>query len=51
MDAVVADRVESRPFDAAIIAVGSELRMMLDGAKAVTDALGLGKAAGDMVKY
>jgi 4-hydroxy-2-oxoheptanedioate aldolase len=33
------------------IAVGSELRMMLDGAKKVVDALGLGKAAGDLAKY
>lgn len=33
------------------IAVGSELRMMLDGAKKVTDAIGLGKPAGEMAKY
>ena len=33
------------------IAVASELKMMLDGAKKVTDALGLGKPAGDLAKY
>jgi 4-hydroxy-2-oxoheptanedioate aldolase len=33
------------------IAIGSELRMMLDGAKAVVDAIGVGKAGGEMAKY
>jgi len=33
------------------VAVGSELRLMMDGAKKLADGLGLGKAAGDMVKY
>jgi 4-hydroxy-2-oxoheptanedioate aldolase len=33
------------------IAVGSELKLMIDGAKKVVDALGLGKGAGDLAKY
>lgn len=33
------------------VAVGSELKLMLDGAKKVVDGLGLGKAAGDLAKY
>jgi 4-hydroxy-2-oxoheptanedioate aldolase len=33
------------------IAVSSELRMMLDGAKAVVDAVGLGRDGGDLAKY
>jgi 4-hydroxy-2-oxoheptanedioate aldolase len=33
------------------IAVGSELKMMIDAAKRVVDGLGLGKAAGDLAKY
>jgi 4-hydroxy-2-oxoheptanedioate aldolase len=33
------------------IAVGSELKLMVDGAKKVVDALGLGKSAGDLAKY
>jgi len=33
------------------IAVGSELKMMVDGSKIVIDALGMGKSAGDLAKY
>jgi 4-hydroxy-2-oxoheptanedioate aldolase len=33
------------------IAVSSELKMMVDGVKATADALGLGKARGDLAKY
>lgn len=33
------------------VAVSSELRFMVDGAKRVVDGLGLGKAAGDLAKY
>jgi 4-hydroxy-2-oxoheptanedioate aldolase len=33
------------------IAVGSELKFMVEGAKKVADGLGLGKAAGDLAKY
>ncbi|QEL19093.1 HpcH/HpaI aldolase family protein [Limnoglobus roseus] len=33
------------------IAVSSELKFMVDGAKAVIDGLGLGKGAGDLAKY
>jgi 4-hydroxy-2-oxoheptanedioate aldolase len=33
------------------VAVNSELKFMVDGAKHVTDGLGLGKAAGDLAKY
>ncbi|MDB5311696.1 MAG: hpcH [Gemmataceae bacterium] len=33
------------------IAVGSELKMMVDGAKAVTDALGLSRPGADLAKY
>ncbi len=33
------------------IAVGSELKMMIDAAKRVVDGLGLGKAGGELAKY
>jgi 4-hydroxy-2-oxoheptanedioate aldolase len=33
------------------VAVSSELRFMVDGAKKVVDGLGLGKAGGDLAKY
>lgn len=33
------------------VAVSSELRYMVDGAKRVVDGLGLGKAGGDLAKY
>lgn len=33
------------------IAVGSELKLLLDASKKTTDAIGLGKSAGEMAKY
>jgi 4-hydroxy-2-oxoheptanedioate aldolase len=33
------------------VAVSSELRFMVDGAKKVVDGLGLGKSSGDLAKY
>ena len=33
------------------IAVGSELKLLLDASKKATDAIGLGKSGGEMAKY